>query len=105
MIIILRSPKADDEPLIYATWTKNRWYSEARQLQPQPSKKEWFQQKIAEIKHFLELGHVLVACPQDDPDLIVGYAAYQAGKPVWTYVKPNYRKQGIATLLQKKAEA
>lgn len=104
MNIIVRPYQPNDDALIYSTWTKNRWYSCGRREKPQPNKAQWFRDMIDMIKDIIGTGSVLIACSSEDPNLIAGYIASKDRKPVWIYVKENYRKQGIGTLLKKKVE-
>lgn len=103
MKVIVREPVTSDEPLIYSTWSKNRWYSEAKRQTPQPDKRTWFLNKFAEIKEILSSRSVLIACSADEPNLIMGYAAIRNGEVIWSYVKQDYRNEGIESLLLKKA--
>ena len=45
-----------------------------------------------------------VATDETDPLWVVGYIVYKPGTLYWIYVKPEYRKLGIASLLLKNKE-
>lgn len=100
--IIIRpyQPQTDD-PLIYSTWTKSCYYADKSQV---IDKRDWFTQKIKEIRSHLENHTVCVACFQDDPNSILGYAVFEGHRLVWMYVKKNYRDQGIERLLTHKED-
>lgn len=54
------------------------------------------------IEDLLARGRTLVACPEGDPDTILGYViAEEAKEPVlhWCFVKLAWRRLGIATAL------
>jgi hypothetical protein len=102
MNVIIRRAQTVDEPLIYSTWSKNRWHSEAKKQTPPPNKAAWFKAKFAEIKEALQSHNIRVACPADEPNLIIGYAAIRDGEVIWSYVKQDYRNEGIENLLTNK---
>lgn len=96
--IIIRdyNPKTDD-PYIYSTWTKYCWYSPTEEHTK--TKKDWFTDKIQEIKQLLESGRVKIACFKEDPYVIAGYIVAKDGDVVWTCTKKDYHNQGIERLL------
>lgn len=88
-----------DDKYIYSTWTRYSWYSPAQPIHT--PKKQFFQDKIKEIKHILEHGYTAVACFKDDPNTIMGYIAVHDGVVQWMCIKKQFSNEGIDSLLLK----
>lgn len=48
------------------------------------------------IERMLGVSNVQVACLRDNPDVILGYSVFQPGVLHWVFVKPDWRRIGIA---------
>lgn len=97
-IVVLRHFQKDqDSPFIYATW-RNSWYYGLK-TKPKESPQLSFIKKTAEIKEVLEIAKVIIACLEDSPEIIIGYAISTGNELNWIYVKKDYRKKGIGKLL------
>ena len=59
----------------------------------------FFRHKTAQIKALLTYSKTNVACFKDDPNVIVGYECHTNDHLDFIYVKPDFRRQGIAKLL------
>jgi hypothetical protein len=101
--IIVRPYKSEiDDNYIYSTWTKHSWYSASEK--PSIPKREFFRQKIEEIKNILTDGDIKIACFKNDPSAIMGFVALYNGKIAWLCIKKDYHKEGIDKLLMKSVE-
>lgn len=98
-VVVRPYDKNLDDPFIYSTWTKNVYYGMPKP-RPEP-KKDWFQNKIADIREMLLTHKVMVACFKGDPYVIVGYMVAGPDRVKWLYIKEDYRNQGIDDLLTK----
>lgn len=99
MQVILRDLTKEDEPFVYATWSKNQWYGKPRSEFTKETKKEWFSKKFKEIKKSLEGDQIAVACLKEDPYMILGYIVIKDNKLEWCYTKQDYRSSKIEELL------
>ena len=100
-VIVLRNYKPDtDNPIIYATWRNALWFDEKRD---ESFGNEFFSLATKQIRQLLKRNDAVVriACKQDDPSFIAGYAVLTGTHLDMVYVKADYRKQGIAKLLTK----
>lgn len=87
-----------DEAFVYATWRNSKYYGTPG-LKKSGDSKEIFRQLTSDIRKILINARVNLACLQDDATFIVGYAVYTNTHLNWVYVRDDYRKNGIATLL------
>ncbi len=99
-VIIRLYNHATDAACIYTTWRNNLWY--AADL-PEAHSNEFYRVANKNIRQLLgkKDTRVKIACLSDDPDQIVGYSVINAKNLEWVYVKKDYRRQKIATLLCK----
>lgn len=95
--VIIRAGTKEDHPLIYATWRKSAFYSVPRRTKDDA--KEFFRTQTAIIREILKNADVLVACLEDDPTTILGYSVTTGEHLDWVYVKTEFRKKGIGTIL------
>lgn len=90
-----------DAPLLFSSWRNCLWFdAHPAETKPNPI---FFRQTTKKINNLLRDPHtkVRIACLQDDPNEIKGYATINNDTIEFVYVKLDYRKQGIATLLTK----
>lgn len=105
MKILIRPMLPTDEAFIYSTWSKNTWHGGAKRNVPKESKREWFKAKFAEIKAAISEGQIKVACFDEDPYMVFGYVVIRHGKVMWSYIKRDYRNEGIEALFNEKGNA
>ncbi len=100
MVIVTRAFNPEtDTGIILDTMPKSIYYdSHPRRGRPL---KTWFEQFHVFLTELLKDAVTIMAVSQDDPDHILGYAVFNAGKLIFIYIKDTYRKQGIATMLSK----
>lgn len=90
-----------DTALIYATWRNSLWFDEKRD---ERGSGQFFTDATKMIRSILKRPTVSVriACDKDSPiDGILGYSVIDGTNLEFVYVKVNFRKAGIATLLTK----
>lgn len=100
-IIIRDYETSSDAPLVFASWRNCLWFdNHTEQDPPNPG---FYRMTTRKINLLLRepSTKVKIACLQDDPDQILGYSAFSHSTLEFVYVKNDYRKQGIATLLTK----
>lgn len=90
-----------DSSLIYDSWKKQVWFENHKKdeyIDPVFSRK-----LTKKIKSILEsnTSRIRMACLKDDPNHIVGYSVMSSSTIEFVYVKIDFRKQGIATILVK----
>lgn len=108
-IEIRKYKKDNDEAYLYSTWL--RCYKHYSYFAKRIRSAQFFKGHEKVIKHLLAKPNVivLVACPKDDDDTILGYLAFEEGdkesRPVihFTFVKDAFRKMGVAKSLFKYA--
>lgn len=86
-----------DQAMVYATWRNGRYYG-SRDRQHTNTKDE-FRRLTKEIHEILHKATVRVACLEESPEVIIGYVVYTHNHLDWIYVKEDYRRQGIASLI------
>lgn len=99
-VVIRDFNSQDDEPFIYSSWRNSSYYSSNSKAPGSASK--YFTEKSKQIKDILEKAQVRIACLKDSPATMVGYCVYTGDHLNWLYVKTDYRKKGIGTLLMPK---
>jgi len=98
--IILRPHRPEDDALIYSTWRNSLWYYN-KGSEDQASAFFKAASRYIRILMNAPTTKVNIACREDDHDHIVGYAVLSTTNLEWVYVKVDYRKQGIASMLTK----
>jgi len=97
--VVLRPWTPADRDFIESTWRRNyervgRWASCPGGLQ------EYIATQAAVIATCLASSDVLVACPPERPEQILGWCCFRPPATVhYVYVKPYYRRMGLATRL------
>lgn len=100
--IITRSFIPDlDQAMIYATWRNGRYYGmkDKHREKHRGDSTIVFRRLTSEIAQAMNEAQVKIACLEDDPTIIVGYVVFHGNHLDWIYVKEDYRKQGVASLL------
>lgn len=101
-IIIIRDYNPGmDAPLLFSSWRNCLWF-DAHPLDTKPNP-TFFRMTTKKIHRLLKDPNtkVRIACLEDDPNAIKGYVALNNDTIEFVYVKADYRKEGIATLLTK----
>lgn len=100
MEIIIRPFHHDkDVGLIYATFTKGLFFGSKDR--PKKDHIKFTQEFSPFLKELIQRATIFIACTKQDPDFLVGYTIIDNHILQWVFVKPDYRKNGIATLLVK----
>lgn len=100
-IIIRHYNSVTDAPLLFASWRNCLWFeNHPAEAKPNPI---FYRMMTKKINLLLKVPNtnIKIACLQDDPNEIKGYAVLSGPTIEMVYVKLDYRKQGIATLLTK----
>lgn len=96
-MIILREAADTDRNFITGTWTRGARFSN-----------EYFKAMDSDAYYALHAklmvglantSKIIIACLQAEPDVIIGYAIGSELVLHWLYVKPAFRKAGIARTL------
>ena len=98
--VILRDLIPTDQALIYSSWRNALWFAEKR---PDSEADKFYAMTSKSIRKLLSEtdNHVKIACLQEDPDEIIGYSVMNKDHLYFVYVKADYRKKGIGSLLTK----
>lgn len=95
--ITIRNAKVEDQAFIFSSFLKGNYYGN-----------EWFRsidKSVFMTKYKQVLIQLLIkseckiACMKEDQDQVLGYAIYQPGILHYVFVKPAFRKFGIAKML------
>lgn len=96
----IRELRPNDINFLYATWTRSQYYGCSYYAQvPKETFMAAFQARIQAI--LAEPGvQVLVACLNEDEDVILGYAVVAPQKALhYVFIKKAWRGMGLATAL------
>jgi len=97
--IIVRPVEWTDKDLVFSTWLRGQyWGSDYYSLMDQD---QYFQDYAKKVTRYLTRPGTKVDCAvlKDSPEMVLGYIVYNNDHLFWTYVKRDYRKQGIMNLL------
>ncbi len=91
-----------DLPFLYASWKNSIWYDQnpGTQEKPDPMFSRLMTKKIKLVLEKPDI-QTRVACLKYTPEQIIGYSVNHGKTLEFVYVKIDYRKQGIGTLLVK----
>lgn len=95
--VTLRDFSMTDQAFVYATWRNSLYYGS--DMKKDKNAKSIFKDLTHSIKETLKKATVKVACLDETPDVIVGYVVYTKTRLDWVYVKDDFRRQGVATLM------
>lgn len=93
-----------DQKLVYASWRNAIWFDKhPGQTQQTEESDNYYKLATETINEYLRSTKTIVnmAVLQDNPDQIIGYSVMNQNVIIFCYVKLDYRRQGIATLLTK----
>lgn len=97
---VFRAVRPSDESLVYSSWLKS--YRDSPVMAGVPNT-VYYKMVHELIERTLATATVLVACNQEDPEVIYGYIVYEPGTIHWTYVKHPFRSFGIGKALENAA--
>ncbi len=92
MKILIRKSVESDHPFIYATYIRNRWFDKSNKTTLKRATWSALTHKVLEDR--LKGEPLLVACLDEDPDTILGYAFIDKDGP-YSYVKLSFRAEGL----------
>ena len=91
-LIEIRDHVKSDEAFLFSTYLKNNWYDKTNSTTLK--KATWMGLQHKRLEKVLETQVVKIACLKEDPDVILGYAFQDAGKP-FVYVKLAWRADNL----------
>lgn len=96
--VVLRELRDADLPMIHSTWRNSLWYDIKRN---ETGAAQFYKDVSRYIKTLLSMPttKIRIACLADDANHIVGYSAMSTSNLEWVYIKFDYRKSGVATML------
>jgi ribosomal protein S18 acetylase RimI-like enzyme len=99
-VVVVRLGTKEDLPCIYSTWRNSAYYAGGgHRREKSVTRATFFRDLNYKIKHILEGAVVHVACLSDSPNTILGYGVFTGSHINWVYIKPDYRRQGLARRL------
>jgi GNAT superfamily N-acetyltransferase len=93
-----------DAGFIYGTFTKGVFYGYFKPETRPDTEKEFIDLFSIYLKDQLKNAQIYVAYALNDINFLVGYAIINNKVLEWVFVKPHYRRHGIAKLLLKNKE-
>ena len=87
MRIVIRPATESDHNFIYATYIRNRWFDKGNVTTLKRS--TWSAMQHKRLEGILT--GTLIACLDEDPDTIVGYALWD-GRTPYSYIKRDWRQ-------------
>lgn len=87
----------DARSLIFATWLKS--YQNSSLFAKGIPRETFFAQHHKVIERILERAEVRLAVLPDDPSVVFGWSVTEPGCVHYVYVKPDFRRYGIARAL------
>lgn len=98
--ILIRKSLDSDKNFIYSTWLNGLRYGNP--VYEFIDKDSYFKNYQKVIDAILNSSTILVACFHDAQETILGYSVLNHETMHWIFVKPAWRKLGIATALMPK---
>lgn len=93
MKILIRHNLPDDEAFIYATYIRNQWFSKDNTTTLKRA--TWSAIQHKRLEGILGSTQVKLACLDEDPDTIIGYAFMDGANGAFCYVKLAFRSEGL----------
>lgn len=97
MNIAIRDALQEDINFIYATWLRS--YRSGSSIGRQARNTVYYREYNKVIDHLLNSSTIKVACLDDDPLIILGYAVFDRDNIHYIFVKEAFRRLGIARRL------
>lgn len=88
--VIVRPAVTADHNFVYATYLRNRWFSDSNTTTLR--KDTWMKLQHQRLEKIMATQRVLVACLSVDPDVILGYRLDDGSEP-FTYIKRAFRQE------------
>ncbi len=85
-----------DQAFIYASWRNAAYYGSDER---DDDAKGFFKRQTVFIRDVLKKATVLIACVEDAPEVLLGYAVFTGNHLHWVYVKLEFRARGIGAAL------
>lgn len=98
-ILIRHFDPDGDSGMIFGTMLKGIYFGSKRYKQIHL--RDFMGPKQEYLVDLVEKADIYIACTSDDADTVLGYAILYQGILEWVFVKPIFRRQGIASLLLK----
>mgnify|MGYP006270041487 CR=1 FL=1 len=95
-LIDLRDLLEWDVNFIYQTWLKGLYYGSDFWKQMKGDTYYSTYKRLIERILVTPGTKVKIACLKEDPEVVIGYAVYTGDTLHWAFVKPQWRKMGIA---------
>lgn len=94
--ISLRSLQPNDINFLYSTFLRGAYYG--NDFYKKIDKQAFFEHYERVLAHMLAKPslNVVIACLADEPDIILGWVAYEGKTLHWAYTKDAWRRRGIA---------
>lgn len=103
-VVTLRSAEPSDMNFVFATWLREARHADGSCLPDDiwfPAYRELVNRVLADPKVV-----VLIVHPTDAPNEILGYVVAEPREVLWQiYVKPKFRRHGLAKMLLSSAQA
>ena len=96
-LMFIREGQPTDTHFICGTWLPGLYYGNP--FYREIDRVAFFENYIIAVQYILKKSHVLIACLNEDPDVILGYAVFNGNVLHWVYVKKPWRNIGIAKKL------
>lgn len=100
-LIEVRAAEKDDKNFVIHSWLRS-----LRSFEPfyrTMTGETFFREHTKRVENALDRGYCLVVCPRDHPKIIAGYIVWETRIDDtiihYVYIKEQYRKMGIASLL------
>jgi GNAT superfamily N-acetyltransferase len=97
---IIRNHRIEDESFIYSTWLLGLYYGDDKIKAETPD--HAFMKAYRPIIRLLLARpdtKIKVVCVTEDPDTIIGYSVFEGDTLHWVFVRPAWRKFGLAKKL------
>lgn len=98
-IVEIREYLPGDKEFIIATFLNSLYYGGSIYSNSEKQDFMKFYHPVAEFLVDKRSGNIKVACLKEDKDVIVGYCLFTPKAIHWVYVKPGWRRMGIAKAL------
>lgn len=96
-IIVRDLIPSDDSAFVIDSWLRS-YYGHSYFAQ-EISKAMFFKNHAEVVKRFLLRGSVKLAVKREDPDVILGYIAFEKNKVHYVYIKESFRGFGLCRKL------
>lgn len=92
--VTIRDAQVSDQAFIYSSFLKGLYYG--NDWFKAIDKNTFMSKYKAVLESLLIKSTTKVVCLKDDPETVLGYAIYQPGVLHYTFIKPPFRRMGLA---------